>query len=86
MDPHFEFQVNQTRRHFFGDSGLKLGGVALAAMGLSNGSVSAEGSSTAVHPALPGLPHFKPTAKSIIYLQRSTSAAVLFPSLSHSPS
>jgi hypothetical protein len=68
MDPHFEFQVNQTRRHFFGDSGLKLGGVALAAMGLSNGSVSAEGSSTAVHPALPGLPHFKPTAKSIIYL------------------
>lgn len=68
MDPHFEFQVNQTRRHFFGDSGLKLGGVALAAMGLSNGSVSAEGSSNAVHPALPGLPHFKPTAKSIIYL------------------
>jgi hypothetical protein len=68
MDPHFEFQVNQTRRHFFGDSGLKLGGVALAAMGLSNGSASAEGSSNAVHPALPGLPHFKPTAKSIIYL------------------
>jgi hypothetical protein len=68
MDPHFEFQVNQTRRHFFGDSGLKLGGVALAAMGLSSGSVSAEGSSNAVHPALPGLPHFKPTAKSIIYL------------------
>ena len=68
MDPHFEFQVNQTRRHFFGDSGLKLGGVALAAIGLSNGSASAEGSSNAVHPALPGLPHFKPTAKSIIYL------------------
>lgn len=68
MDPHFEYQVNQTRRHFFGDSGLKLGGLALAAMGLSNGNVSADGSSTAVHPALPGLPHFKPTAKSIIYL------------------
>ena len=68
MDPHFEYQVNQTRRHFFGDSGLKLGGLALAAMGLSNGNVSADGSSAAVHPALPGLPHFKPTAKSIIYL------------------
>lgn len=68
MDPRFEYQVHQTRRHFFGDTGLKLGGLAMAAMGLSNSSVAADGSSTAVHPALPGLPHFKPTAKAIIYL------------------
>jgi hypothetical protein len=68
MDPHFEYQVNQTRRHFFGDSGLKLGGLALAAMGLSERTASADGVNTAVHPPLPGLPHFKPTAKSIIYL------------------
>jgi hypothetical protein len=68
MDPHFEYQVNQTRRHFFGDSGLKLGGLALATMGLSNVTANAEGTATAVHPPLPGLPHFKPTAKSIIYL------------------
>lgn len=68
MDPHFEYQVNQTRRHFFGDSGLKLGGLALATMGLSNVTANAEGTATAVHPPLPGLPHFNPTAKSIIYL------------------
>lgn len=68
MDPRFEYQVHQTRRHFFGDTGLKLGGLAMAAMGLSSSSVAADGSSTAVHPALPGLPHFKPTAKAIIYL------------------
>lgn len=68
MDPHFEYQVNQTRRHFFGDSGLKLGGLARATMGLSNVTANAEGTATAVHPPLPGLPHFKPTAKSIIYL------------------
>lgn len=68
MDPRFEYQVHQSRRHFFGDTGLKLGGLAMAAMGLSNSSVAADGSSTAVHPALPGLPHFKPTAKAIIYL------------------
>lgn len=68
MDPRFEYQVNQTRRHFFGDSGLKLGGLALAAMGLSNGSAMADSSSGMVHPPLPGLPHFKPSAKAIIYL------------------
>lgn len=68
MDPRFEYQVHQSRRHFFGDTGLKLGGLAMAAMGLSSSSVAADGSSTAVHPALPGLPHFKPTAKAIIYL------------------
>lgn len=68
MDPRFEYQVHQTRRHFFGDTGLKLGGLAMAAMGMSSSSVAADGSSTAVHPALPGLPHFKPTAKAIIYL------------------
>lgn len=68
MDPRFEYQVHQTRRHFFGDSGLRLGGLAMAAMGLSNGAIASDASSTAVHPALPGLPHFKPTAKAIIYL------------------
>ena len=68
MDPRFEYQVNQTRRHFFGDSGLRLGSLALATMGLSSKSALADNTNSAVHPALPGLPHVQPKAKSIIYL------------------
>jgi len=67
MDPRFAYQVNQTRRHFFGDSGLKLGTLALATMGLAQ-NASADDAVSAVHPPLQGVPHFPPKAKSIIYL------------------
>jgi hypothetical protein len=72
MNPVFELQLLQTRRQFFGHSGLRLGGVAMA---LAAGTEAARGATTAsapaagrVHPALPGLPHFRPKAKRIIYL------------------
>ena len=68
MDPRFQYQVNQTRRHFFGDSGLRLGSLAMAAMGASSAVAGDDSATPAVHPPLPGLPHFPPTAKSIIYL------------------
>ncbi len=68
MDPRFEYCLNQTRRHFFGTSGLRLGGLAMAAMGLGAKVEGGENTPSAVHPPLPGLPHFPPTAKSIIYL------------------
>ncbi len=64
MDPLFEHQLLQTRRQFFGQSGLRLGGVALASM-LGERALAA---SARVHPPLPGFPHFAPKAKSIIYL------------------
>jgi len=67
MDPRFAYQVNQTRRHFFGDSGLKLGSLALATMGLTQ-NTSADDTVAAVHPPLQGVPPFPPKAKSIIYL------------------
>lgn len=73
-DPLFQHQLLQTRRQFFGNQGLRMGGVALAAMagssGLSalGGNAQAADASSRVHPALPGLPHFAPKAKSIIYL------------------
>lgn len=67
MDPRFAYQVNQTRRHFFGDSGLKLGTLALATMGLAK-NISADDAVSPVHPPLQGVPHFPPKAKSIIYL------------------
>ena len=60
MDPRLDL----TRRQFFGSTGLRLGGVALAALAADQGAHAAGKS----HPALPGLPHHKPTAKAVIYL------------------
>ena len=72
-DPFFEHQLLQTRRQFFGNSGIRMGGVALASLAGGFGSAGSslantEGSSVRVHPPLSGLPHFAPKAKSIIYL------------------
>src|SRR5438876_420149 len=49
-----------TRRHFFRHGALGLGAAALAAM-LPNRGAAASG-------GLPGLPHFAPRAKRVIYL------------------
>ena len=66
MNPFFENQVLQTRRQFFGDSGLRMGGLAMASLLASQGRSDAISSS--VHPAQPDLPHFLGKAKSVIYL------------------
>ena len=65
MNPFFEHQLLQTRRQFFGDTGIRLGGAALASM-IAAPRVTHAASD--VHPALPGLPHFAGKAKAIIYL------------------
>jgi len=70
MDPLFAHQLLLTRRHFFGQMGVRLGGAALVAIaggaicGRSSGADAAE----LVHPAMAGLPHHPPRAKSVIYL------------------
>lgn len=71
--PLFESQLYQTRRQFFGDVGLRFGGLALSwLMSGGAGRARAMGIGTAasgpVHPALPGLPHFPPKARALIYL------------------
>src|SRR5687768_13668277 len=80
MDPAHEQQLLQTRRQFFRDVGLRFGGVALAVVMGQGGrrafgapsTTGAAGPSVAmanrVHAPLPGFPHFRPRAKSIIYL------------------
>lgn len=76
MDPRIEFDLQQTRRQFFGNCGLRLGGIALAAGGMCgempggtfNMAMSNELAGTKVHPPQSGLPHFPAKAKSIIYL------------------
>jgi hypothetical protein len=67
VDPLFERNLHLTRRHFFGQTGLRLGGLALAHFLGSQGR-SLASAAPQVHPALPGLPHFRPKAKAVIYL------------------
>jgi hypothetical protein len=66
MNPLVNYELQLNRRQFFGRSGLRVGGIALA--GLMGGASKARGSGLRVHPALPGFPHFAPRAKALIYL------------------
>jgi hypothetical protein len=75
MQPLFDYYLHQTRRQFFGSTGLRLGGLAL---GMLMGQRAARGQTTArVHPPLPGLPHFAPKAKAIIYLHMNGAPSQL---------
>jgi hypothetical protein len=73
MDPRLENDLWLSRRQFFGNGSLRLGSLALAALSVESRLASgAEGSQNdkadKMNPALSGLPHFAPKAKSIIYL------------------
>lgn len=70
MDPVFDYHLLQTRRQFFGGAGLRVGGAALALLAGDSLVTSAARAATneRVHPAIAGLPHFAPKAKSLIYL------------------
>jgi hypothetical protein len=68
MDPIREHHLNLTRRQFFGTSGLRLGGAALAILAGDRVRASGETLVERVHPPLPGFPHFPPKAKAVIYL------------------
>lgn len=73
LDP---MQLQQNRRNFFGNSGLRLGALAAGLLTAEGSMMRSAGRALAldgvapdrVHPPLPGLPHFPPKAKSIIYL------------------
>src|SRR5262249_55808082 len=73
MDPIREQIDVMTRRHFFGRTGVSLGGAALASL-LGDGRAPAaevDRSRPGGSPAsggLPGLPHFAPKARRAIYL------------------
>lgn len=76
MHPLLENQLAQTRRQFFGSSGLRFGGVALAMMagGTAQGA-EAQSNSPRIHPPLADLPHFPPQAKAVIYLHMNGGPA-----------
>ena len=66
MNPFLERQQRLTRRQLLGNAGVSAGGIALSML-LGRAAASGAGGAP-VHPALPGLPHFPPKAKSLIYL------------------
>jgi hypothetical protein len=76
MHPILEQELLTNRRQFFGSTGLRLGGLAMALMGseLLQGTASANASEM-IHPPLPGFPHFAPKAKAIIYLHMNGGPA-----------
>jgi hypothetical protein len=76
MHPILVRQLALTRRQFFGSSGLRLGGLALALLGARSARGAAPGVATErMNPPLPGLPHFAPKAKAIIYLHMNGGPA-----------
>src|SRR5262249_21172452 len=72
MLPHQEFAQAMTRRHFFRQGALGLGGAALASLLASDKGHAAAIPQQPPRPAryggLPSLPHFAPKAKRAIYL------------------
>src|ERR1051326_1598471 len=70
MDPFQERMRHLSRRHFFKSTGLAAGRIALAGLMMPElvKAATATKSFGRAHPALPGLPHFAPKAKRLIYL------------------
>lgn len=70
-----DLSMRWNRRQFFGREGIRLGTHALAVLAgqrlLASHATATDlqrPAASEVHPALPGLPHFAPRAKAIIYL------------------
>jgi hypothetical protein len=70
MHPILEHHRNVTRRAFFGQSGVAVGTAALASL-LARDLPAADFPSATTTGGLPGLPHWAPKAKRIIYLMQS---------------
>jgi hypothetical protein len=69
MEPLNQFLQDQTRRTFLKHSGLAAGRIALGSLLFPGLFQAAAATKTArTHPPLPGLPHFVPKARRLIYL------------------
>jgi hypothetical protein len=73
MNPFFENRLNVNRRHFLGKLSLGLGSAALGSL-LIPDLFSSSGEDLAM---APGLPHFAPKAKRIIYLHQNGAPSQL---------
>jgi len=71
MEPLHNYLEHQTRRAFFKNTGLAAGRIALASLmfpDVFRGAARAATVAARAHPPLPGLPHFAPKARRLIYL------------------
>lgn len=68
MDPIQTYLQNQTRRHFFRNSALGLGSMALGSLLAKDPAFATQAAKRNRVPGIPGLPHFAPKAKRVIYL------------------
>ena len=75
MDPALEYHYLQSRRQFFQGAGLKVGSIALAQLLAQRGLAASPPAGKDIHPPLPGLPHFAPKAKNLIYLHMNGAPA-----------
>lgn len=71
---NFNEQLALTRRQFFGATGVRLGGAALAMLATKSLAAS---QNDRVHPPLPGFPHHAPKAKAVIYLHTNGAPSQL---------
>jgi hypothetical protein len=67
VDPHLANRLHVTRRAFFGQGAFGIGTAALAWL-LGREGMAAPSNGNGRPPGLPGLPHFAPRAKHVIYL------------------
>ncbi len=77
MHPFLQRQHLETRRQFFRGAGLNLGALSLASMLAGDATAGDSAATTQVHPSLPGLPHFAPKAKRLIYLHANGAPSQL---------
>src|SRR5437867_2773175 len=71
FEPNAEHPIMMTRRHFFSLSSLGIGAAALATLLTEDGYGSVLTQSGEGGSGLPGVPHFAPKAKRVIYLFQS---------------
>lgn len=77
MNPAFEYHRQQNRRQFFSGAGLNVGGIALAGLLGQQAIKAGPSDGDNMHPSLPGLPHFAPKAKRLIYLHMNGAPSQL---------
>ena len=82
MHPLHDHLLHQTRRQFFGSSGLRLGGAAFALLAGSRTTTAAP--APRIHPPLTGFPHFAAKAKAVIYLHTNGGPSQI-DTLDHKP-
>ena len=77
MNPFREAALVETRRHFFGRSATGIGAAALASIVNPEIFAGTSSGTTTQGSRIPGIPHFAPKAKRVIYLFMSGAPSQL---------